>query len=119
MKKVCLTGFLIVSFFMVLKPSCADIASTAYVEDGLQEKVAKAGDELIDGIKTFNDTPLTTTPTIPSPDPGMADGLVTNSAFHNAMGTTVRISGNQSVSGVKTFTDIPLVPTAPLPQRSI
>lgn len=98
-------------------------ATTQFVADALEawdiderNDVKLTGDQSVDGVKTFTDSPVV--PTVPDGD---VSGKAASTEFvanavkqaNDADDTVVRVTGDQSVDGVKTFTASPQVPTAP------
>ena len=76
---------------------------TFNVTTALDGKVNNTGNEGINGIKTFNSSPLMPTPTTSMQ--GANKGYV-----DSVDGTAVHKTGNETIEGVKTFQSSPIVP---------
>jgi len=74
------------------------------VNTALDGKVNNTGNEGINGIKTFNSSPLMPTPTTSMQ--GANKGYV-----DSVDGTAVHKTGNETIEGVKTFQSSPIIPT--------
>ena len=74
----------------------------------LNKAVSNAGDQTIDGVKTFLEP-------VVIPDAVKDDEAVSKGQMEGQMdtldGTNVKLTGDQTVAGVKTFTSSPIVPT--------
>ena len=74
----------------------------------LNKAVSNAGDQTIDGVKTFLEP-------VVIPDAVEDDEAVSKGQMEGQMdtldGTNVKLTGDQTVAGVKTFTSSPIVPT--------
>lgn len=117
-----------------VQSSFADLAGKTYVDNAIETKVGKTGDESIAGTKTFDAIPLTQTSALPAVNDSAVNRFVTVTTLNNALETrvtnsqmateiatavagTVKTTGDQNITGVKTFADIPMAPTPPLPER--
>ena len=70
----------------------------------LNKAVSNAGDQTIDGVKTFLEP-------VVIPDAVKDDEAVSKGQMDTLDGTNVKLTGDQTVAGVKTFTSSPIVPT--------
>ena len=70
----------------------------------LNKAVSNAGDQTIDGVKTFLEP-------VVIPDAVEDDEAVSKGQMDTLDGTNVKLTGDQTVAGVKTFTSSPIVPT--------
>lgn len=80
------------------------IYNKAYIDTELGKKVSKTGDETIQGVKTFELSPL-----VPTPKSGGA--AAPKEYVDNQDATKVSKTGNETINGVKTFQSSPIVPT--------
>lgn len=80
------------------------VYNKAYIDTELDKKVSKTGNETIQGVKTFESSPL-----IPAPE--SEDAAVPKEYVDNQDATKVSKTGNETINGVKTFQSSPIVPT--------
>ena len=83
--------------------------SVKAVKDYSDTKVSKTGNETIEGIKTFNSSPLVPNPT--------TSGQALNKGTADA--AYVGKTGAETISGVKTFSSSPIVPDSATGQQAI
>lgn len=74
--------------------------------------VKTTGDQTIEGVKTFEDSPIV-------PAATAAGNPVRKQEFDTADAANVKRTGNQNIDGVKTFTSPPVVPDATAAQHAI
>lgn len=80
------------------------IYNKAYIDAELGKKVSKTGNETIQGVKTFESSPLV-------PTPESEDAAVPKEYVDNQDATKVSKTGDETINGVKTFQSSPIVPT--------
>ncbi len=86
--------------YSTITPSAnTQIANKLYVDTEANTKVSKSGDETINGIKTFVDSPIVPNPTTSTQ--ATNKGSVETYAIANF----VSISDNQTIGGLKTFSN--------------